>query len=186
MPSRRSMPNSILRLRSASGSPLILRRLSSASSAYSDGYKPLAVFSRQVQAVDGDRDLALAEPAPGLYRNTQGGALTLLELNRLRATVDQLQLTLRGQLHIEFLGLGRQVGEVQGQGGLVASCQEARRRQLGNQRGGDHGLDFGHTVAIIAPGLGHQAQFAVEVGNIDADFTLAFVVQSHRGALQDR
>ena len=32
--------------------------------------------------------------------------------------------------------------------------------------------------------MGHQAQFAVEVGDIDADFALAFVVQRHRGALQ--
>ncbi|MCY1500747.1 hypothetical protein D9M68_347970 [compost metagenome] len=88
------------------------------------------------------------------------------------------------QLHVQALGLAGQIGQVQRQGGLVATGEEARRGQFRHQGRGHHGLRLGHAVALVGPGLGHQPQLTVEVGDVQADFALPLVVQGHRRGLQ--
>ena len=102
----------------------------------------------------------------------------------MRVQAQQAELTFGVQTHIEGLrGVG-EVGQVQRQPGLVAARHETRRSQLGHQRCGDHGGGLCHAVAVVGPGLRHQAQLAVEIGNVDADFAFALLVQGHGGALQ--
>ena len=85
---------------------------------------------------------------------------------------------------MQRLRLVGEVGQVQRQPRLVATGQKARRSQLGHQWCCDHGSGLGHAVAIVGPGLCHQAQLAVEVRDIHTDFTLALLVERHRCALQ--
>ncbi len=143
------------------------------------------VLAGQIEPVHGDRDAALAVAAEGAHRNAQGAALAVVQFHlQRRLAALQRQLAFTAQLHLQRLRLAREVAEVQRQAGFVAAGEEARRRQLGHQRRGDHRLRLGHAEALVGPGLRHQPQLAVEVRNIEADLALALVIQGHRLALQ--
>ena len=142
------------------------------------------VLARQSQALHLDMDTALAQATFGAHRNAQGSALTILQADRRLTLAEQAQLALHAQLHVELLLAARQVGQIQRQGGFVTTGKEARHRQFGDQRRGHHCLGLGHAEALVGPGLRHQAQLTVEVGDIQTDFALALVVKLQRIALQ--
>ncbi|MNS96784.1 hypothetical protein D3C72_1310990 [compost metagenome] len=125
-----------------------------------DAQGPLAAERRgllawQLQPQHLHFDLALTQSAYGLHRQLQSDPLALRQVEGLFASAHQVQLAFSAQLHRQFLRLPRQVRHIQRQGSGVASSKEARGRQLGNQRRGDHGLGFSHTVALVGPGLRH-------------------------------
>ncbi|MNZ38608.1 hypothetical protein D3C78_560880 [compost metagenome] len=141
-------------------------------------------LARQVETVDQDLDLALTETTQRAHRDVQRGALALGQCHVVRCLASQVQLAIGAQLHLQFLCLAREVRQVQRQGGLVATGEETRCRQFGDQGRGDHGFAFGHAVAFIGPGLGHHPQFTVEIRDVDADLAFTLLVQGHRCALQ--
>ena len=107
-----------------------------------------------------------------------------LQGHHLRASrLRQAQLAGGTELHVETLLLAGEVADIQRQLGFIATGKETRRRQLGDQRCGHHRFTFGHAVAVVAPGLRHQAQLAVEVRDSQADFALALRVQAYWRAL---
>ena len=141
-------------------------------------------FTRQVQTTHGDLDHARTKTAQRLDRDLQRTALARAQRDVLRGLTQQVELAVSVEGDVQFLRFVGQVGQVQRQAGLVPSGQKARCGQLGHQGCSDHGFGLGHAVAIIGPGLRHQAQFAVEVRDIDADFAFALGVQRHRCTLQ--
>ncbi|MNN44767.1 hypothetical protein D3C81_1590740 [compost metagenome] len=127
--------------------------------------------------------LALPQATLGLHRDHQRRALACGQGNVLHRVGRQAQLPFGADFNVQLLGTAGQVGQVQRQAGAVASGKEARGRELGNQRRGNHGLAFGHAEVLFGPGLGHQPQFAVEVRDVDRGLALALVVQGYRQAL---
>ena len=141
-------------------------------------------FTRQVEAADRNLDHSRAETAQGFDRDLQGAALAGAQGDVLRGIARQAQQALGIELHFQCLRLVSEVGQVQRQPGLVATGQKARCCQLGDQGGGDNCFGFGHAITVIGPGLRHQTQLTVKVGNIDADFAFTLLIQGHGRALQ--
>ena len=142
------------------------------------------LLAGQVQTIDPDAELAGAQAADRTHGNRQRDALALRQLQRHAAgRLAQLQLTAGRQLHIQLLRRTGEVGQVQRQRGFVTAGEEARCRQLGHQRRGNHRLGLALAVAVVAPGLRHQAQLAVEVGDIQTDLTFALGIKGNRRTL---
>ncbi|CUI57256.1 Uncharacterised protein [Achromobacter xylosoxidans] len=122
---------------------------------------------------------AQAIRAGGAGGEAQRGALLVLERHGAGA-VDDADRIQRLQLDRHLLVGAAQIGHVQRDGGLVARGDEARRVQLGHDRRRHHHFGVGAAVVVGGERDGHQAQRAVEVGQVQRDVGLALVVELDR------
>ncbi len=92
----------------------------------------------------------------------------------------QLYEAAGGERDVQRLRAVGQVSNIQRQPGAVSAGKKTRRVQLGDQRRGDHHFAFSAAKLILAPGLGHHPQLAVEITDWQRHRAFAVLIQRHR------
>ena len=138
-------------------------------------------FHRARAAATLDLDAHIGQAKRGTCFDGEAQHRLLLVLERHRAfRILDLQSVGIDQRHFQLFFTAGKVVQVERDGGGIAHGQEARRGQLGDhwRRDGDFGV-LG-TKVVRRRHNGHQAQAAVEVGDLERHFSFAIGIKRHR------